>query len=1120
MICARCGTANAPGSRLCAACGNPLSGGSAVPGGDLRWASVLFVDLVDYTSLTRSWDAADIRDMLSTYFDLARTIAERYGGEVAKFIGDAVVAVWGGRLTREDDAERCIAAGLEIVAAVARFGRESGIGDLAARGGVVTGRVALLGGPQEGLVAGDIVNAASRIQSTAPPGAVFVDDITARATRQTVSYRDAGKHSLKGLGAPVRLWRVLEATGAGREPYEDDLHAVFVGRDDELAVLRRALLATQNDHRARLASVTGDIGIGKSRLVAELREDARKRAPAVVWERGRCPAYGEGAAFHALGEMIRHQLGLRGDETDAGVRARLAERLEQWLPDPDERRFVGPRLGVLVGQADRDFTRQELFAAWRLLFERLSEGVAVALVFEDLQWADDDLLDFLAHLLDWSADRPLFVVVVRRVAAGTAGEVVVGQRDAARIVLTPLDSQAIGRIVDELVSGIPEALRTQIVGQAAGVPLYAIETVRALVDRGLVAERDGRLTVVGDVDELQVPASLTALLAARLDQLPTGERELVKALSILGSSFRTDTVRAVSTSAADETDSQLKALVAKGILVPAEPEADVGGYRFGQSLLAAVAADLLSRRERKARHLAVAEHLEQAPTAPTDAELIASHYGDAHRAAGHDPDREAIQVRAADAAERAAARVSSLGLPGRSARYYEQAAHLTREPRDRLRRIEAAARMRFLSGRYAESIELYDQALDGHGAIFDEVGVARLAAPVARTLRVLGRSPEGLARLTEAVEVLARHADTVAEAEAHAALAEWYAFSLPEAEVARHADRAVELASAAGSADVWCKALNAKGWLRQRQHRTAEAAAIFRELIEVAHSADLPLAEMLGRGNLADLSAQADLPGAEAGHLAALALAERLGDVGNRAIALSNTAMHYLYAGRWDLARGYAGSAVTSTPLADLQSFGHFPLLLLAVLCGHAETARYHLEALRDWATDDDAQSRDSYLIAEAAVTGLEGDPAEAMRLAVEAARSSCENHGFTSESFRLAWPLAVQAALRVGAVDEARRLLDWIAEAPDDVVPPYLRTQSDRLSALADAASGGAGPDVEARLRSAIDGFAALGYRYWEARTRADLAALEPPDADALRAAARTTLAELGVGTHATLTA
>jgi hypothetical protein len=735
------------------------------------------------------------------------------------------------------------------------------------------------------------------------------------------------------------------------------------------------------------------------------------------------------------------------------------------------------------------------------------------MVFEDLQWADEDLLDFLAHLLDWSTERQLFLVVVSRPSDSEAGAVL-GRHAASRVHLAPLGSEAIGRIVDELASGLPDALRNQIVEQAAGVPLYAIETVRSLVDRGLVAERNGRLTVIGDIEELQVPASLTALIAARLDQLPAAERELAKALSVLGSSFRTDTVRAVSAMPEDEADRHLNALVAKGILVAGEPEPepDVRTYRFAQSLLAAVAVDLLSRRERKARHLAVAEHLEQTPSATTDVELIAWHYREAHRAAGRDPDRDAIQVGAAAAAERAAARVSSLGLPARAARYYEEAARLARDPADRLRRIEAAARMRYLSGHYAEAMELYDQALDGHRAAGDEVGVARLAAPVARTLRFLGRSPEGLTRLTDAVEVLARRGEPGAEAEAHAALAEWYAFSLPEPEVARHADRAVELAAVAGSADVWSKALNAKGWLRQRQHRTAEAAAIFRELADVARSGDLPLAEMLGRGNLAELSAQADLPGAEPDHLAALALAERLGDVGNRAIALSNVAMHYLYAGRWDLTREYAERAVSAAELVDLQNFGHFPLLLLAVLRIDAATARHHLQPLRDWATDDDAQSRDSYRIAAAAVTGLDGDPAEAMRLAVEATQSSYDNHGFMSESFRLAWPLAVEAALRVGALAEARRLLGWIREAPDDVIPPYLETQCRRYSALVEAAAGESGPAVEAALRAAIDRFTALGYRYWQARAQADLATLRPADAEALRSAARTTFGQLNV--------
>ena len=200
--------------------------------GELRWASVLFVDLADYTALTYSWDALDLRDMLSGYFELARSIVGRYGGEVEKFIGDAIVAVWGANATREDDAERCVIAGLEVLASVARFGEQHGLPDLMARGGVVTGRVALLNRAEEGLVAGDSVNLASRIQSAAPPGSVLVDDVTMRVTRATIAYSSAGEHQLKGMPRPMRLWTALRDVEPDRDlQRQGELETQFLGRD-------------------------------------------------------------------------------------------------------------------------------------------------------------------------------------------------------------------------------------------------------------------------------------------------------------------------------------------------------------------------------------------------------------------------------------------------------------------------------------------------------------------------------------------------------------------------------------------------------------------------------------------------------------------------------------------------------------------------------------------------------------------------------------------------------------------------------------------------------------------------------------------------------------------------
>ncbi len=1085
--------------------------------GELRWASVLFVDLADYTALTYSWDALDLRDMLSGYFELARSIVGRYGGEVEKFIGDAIVAVWGADATREDDAERCVVAGLEVLASVAQFGQQHGLADLTARGGVVTGRVALLNRADEGLVAGDSVNLASRIQSAAPPGSVLVDDVTMRGTRATIAYASAGDHRLKGMPGSIPLWRALRAVGPDRDPQPDDLETSFVGRDRELAELQTLYETAVPSRQAQLVALTGQAGVGKTRLASEFEAYAAGSASQVAWLRGRCLSYGDGVAFWALSEMVRHRLGLRADDAGDAARAKLAERLSQWIPDENEHRFVEPRLCVLIDASDRDFTRQELFAAWRLFFERLSDGQPVVLVFEDLQWADSGLLDFLRYLLEWSSDRPLFILTLMRAQYEKESASLTGEhRNAGSLHLEPLSSDLIEQILDGLVPGMPPAQKAKIAAHSAGVPLYVVETVRALVDRGHVIARGGHHVLLSPDADLEVPASLIALIAARLDRLPPAERDLVKGLAILGHSFAREAISAVTTAPDDEVDATLQALVRKGVLRVAAESASAGGkeYQFVQSILQTVASDLLSRRQRKVRHLAVATRLEQ--TSPIDVvELVAAHYNDAYQMARSDPDKDDIRARAAAAYGRAAARVASLGLPDRAAGYYETAANLATNEIEQLRLTESAAQMRYRSGQYEKSLELYEQASAGHRAAGRDVAAAWSDALLARCLSVLGRIADGISVLRRAVEVLAANQEVAAEAEAHAILAEWYAFAMTDEEVAEHANRAHELASAADSPNVLCRALNAKGWLLQRQHHAPEAAAMFAALVEVARSHDLPGAELMGRGNLADVREQSDLPGAEPEHLAALELAERLGDVGNRAVALSNLAFHYFFTGQWDRTESYAGRALESITISELQNFGHFPLLMLAVTRGDLDAARTHLRELKSWSDDDDAQSRDSYLIAEAGVALAAGPPDESLALAIKAARSAYESNGLISESFRLAWPLALEAAMRCEDQDEAKALLAMASDAPPGHVPPYLAAQRARYAALMSIASEQSDTDIEAELRSAVESMRDLGYKYWHARAQTDLAGwLRTQDrreeAEGLLAEARETFSEL----------
>ena len=374
----------------------------------------MFCDLVGFTPLAESKDPEEVRELLSGYFELARAIVSRYGGVVEKFIGDAVMAVWGAPVAREDDAERAVRAGLDLVAAVSSYGSEHGHAELMARVGVVTGTAATTETAEEGFVVGDRVNTAARIQSVAPPACCYVDESTKRATDAAVVYADVGSHELKGKAEPVQLYRALRVVaGVGGALKSEGLEAPFVGRDRELRLVKDLFHASAEERRAHLVSVTGIAGIGKSRLAWEFYKYMDGLSSVFRWHRGRCLSYGDGVAYWALAEMVRGRAGILEGEDATSAAAKLHAAVEEHLADPDERRWVEPRLAHLLGIEDRSARdKEDLFAAWRLFFERMSEVHPVVMSFEDMQWADASLLDFIEYLLDWSRNHAIFVLTL------------------------------------------------------------------------------------------------------------------------------------------------------------------------------------------------------------------------------------------------------------------------------------------------------------------------------------------------------------------------------------------------------------------------------------------------------------------------------------------------------------------------------------------------------------------------------------------------------------------------------------------------------------------------------------------------------------------------------------
>ena len=664
-----------------------------------------------FTTIAEGRDAEHVRELLSLYFDLASEIIRRYGGTVEKFIGDAVMAIWGAPTAHEDDAERAVRAALDLVAAIPSLGATIG-GDLQARAGVLSGEAAVtVGATNQGLVAGDLVNTASRLQSVAQPGTVLVGETTRDAAAGAIAFAPAGESLLKGKSAPVAAFRALrvvaKARGVGRS---DALEPPFVGRDVEFRLVRDAFHATARDRRARLVSITGEAGVGKSRLAWEFSKYTDGLADQLFWHEGRSPAYGEGISFWALGEMARKRCGLVEADDEPTTRQRIEATLADHVPDPAERGQVEAALLALLGLAEAPpGGREPLFTGWRTFFERLASVDPVVLLFEDIQWADDGLLDFIDSLLEWSQSYPILVLTLSRPELLDRRPTWGASRNATSLPLGPLADEAMRALLAGLVPGIPDPAARTILERAGGMPLYAVETVRMLVAEGrLEAAGDGTYRATGTLDAIEVPASLHALIAARLDALPAHDRALLQDASVLGQTFSVAALGAIATDEAATLEPRLRSLVARDLLSldtdPRSPER--GQYGFVQALTREVAYSTLSMRDRRARHLAAARYFETLG----DEELagaLATHYFAAYEAAAEGPEAHALAGQARIALRAAGERARALGSLEQAITFFENAGRLPGAETEQLALLETAADIGMESSRYARAEPLY-----------------------------------------------------------------------------------------------------------------------------------------------------------------------------------------------------------------------------------------------------------------------------------------------------------------------------------------------------------------------------------------------------------------------------
>ncbi len=994
MICASCGTENRPGRRFCVECGTSLAAacpscgapteptekfcgtcgtplreteraGGAQPAGlaapasvaERRVVSVLFADLVEFTQFAAGRDPEETRDLLSRYFDLARDVIGRYGGTIEKFIGDAVMAVWGAPVAHEDDAERAVRAGLELVDAVRGLGPT-----IRARAGILTGEAAVtIGAVGQGMVAGDLVNTASRLQSVATPGTVLVGEATHRAASKAIAFEPAGEQALKGKAAPVPAWRALrvvaEVGGRGRS---DVLEAPFVGREDELRLLKDLFHATGREKRARLVSVIGPAGIGKTRLAWEFLKYVDGVVDSVWWHDGRSPAYGDGISFWALGEMVRGRCGLLETDDEPTTRRKVAETLATHVPDPEDRRWIEPALLALLGVEASATGSEQLFGAWRTFFERLAATAPVVMVFEDFHFADGGLIDFVDHLLEWSRALPIYVVTLARpdlLDKRTDWES--GKRNFTSLYLEPLPEPAMRQLLAGLVPGLPDSAVATIVSRADGMPLYAVETVRMLLAEGRLALEEGTYRPVGDLDTLAVPETLTALIASRLDGLGADDRALVSDAAVLGQSFTLAGLAAVSGLAPSDLEPMLRTLLRREILAldvdPRSPER--GQYAFVQALIREVAYNTLAKRDRKTRHLAAARFFESLGSEEL-AGALAGHYLAARQSAAEGPEADALAAQARIALRAAAERAIRLGSLGQAVAFLDQAREVTRDDTEIAELLERAGSAASEAGLGEVAEDRLRSAVDLRRALGDTDAIAGAIARLGETLVTRLRSEAALAVMQPAAAELLGEGSQPSGRDGPAVgpggvsllgqLSRAHFFQEEHALAIQVADRALAAGERLDLVGIVSDVLITRGSALGNLGRTYEGLGAIRAGLDLAEQNGLVSTALRGRVNLGAFQLNSDPRAGFESAMAALEVARRLGLRSFASTLAGNAASAAVEVGEWERAIRELTMARDEGPDEFARNYASWSLLTFNAWRGGDVTAE--VERLTAWA--------------------------------------------------------------------------------------------------------------------------------------------------------------------------
>src|SRR5438093_7478748 len=611
--CPHCGRDNPDEARFCLRCGRPLEP-TVQPREARKVVTVLFSDVIGSTGLGERLDPETMRRVMAQYFEEMKTALEAHGGTVEKFIGDAVMAVFGIPVLHEDDALRAVRAAMEMRERLAKLNEElernRGVRILT-RTGINTGEV-VAGEPATGqtLVTGDAVNVAARLEQAAKPGEVLIGEPTYRVLRYAVSAEPLEPVSLKGKEDPVDAFRLLDIL-PGAEAVRRRLDSPMVGRDRQLGLLSQIFGSAVADRACHLFTVIGSPGVGKSRLVYEF-VDAVQRDALVL--RGRCLPYGDGITYWAVAEMVKQAAAITDGDDPDGATSKIAA-----LVPAEEREPVADRLMQAFGLAETKAPAEEIAWAFRKLLQSLARTRPVVAVFDDLQWAEPTLLDLIDHVADWSRDAPILVACLARPELFDARPAWGGGKvNASTILLEPLPEEACEALVQSLLGTrmLAENVRRRIILTAEGNPLF-IEQMVAM------------LSEVGANGDVSVPPTIQALIAARLDRLPTDEREVAERASVIGKESERAAVEAlVPEPLRPAVATCLLGLVRKELI---RPHAEGDAFRFANLLIRDASYEAMSKELRAELHERFAAWFGEFEAVPEQDELLGHHLEQAYR---------------------------------------------------------------------------------------------------------------------------------------------------------------------------------------------------------------------------------------------------------------------------------------------------------------------------------------------------------------------------------------------------------------------------------------------------------------------------------------------------------